>query len=149
MPRRQPGGPRSPRRATPAPQPRSWRRSKLLGPLLLIVLPLLGAVAGGRDLGLVFAVAAVAAGLGAAAVCSPGGLWWIVPCTPTALLAVAFGWVGVDTLAGAKTTVAAATGVFQGIAGAFPGIAAGTAAALVVACARAARGAADRRGTRG
>jgi hypothetical protein len=117
--------------------------------LCLVVPPLLGAVASGPGLGLVFAVPAAGASAGAAALCTPGGLWWIIPSTPTALLAVAFAWVSIDTLLGAKTTVAAATGVFQGIAGAFPGIAAGTAAGLMVAGVRVARITATRRGERG
>jgi hypothetical protein len=129
-------------------QPRSWRQSKLFGPLILILVPLLGAVASGPGLGILFAVASVAAALGAALLCTTSGLWWIVPCTPTALLAVAFAWVTAQGLNNAKTTVAAATNVFQGVAGAFPGIAAGTAVALIVAGVRVAQGRADTRGNR-
>jgi small-conductance mechanosensitive channel len=124
-------------------------RPAYLGPLLLVVLPLLGALVSGSGLGLVFFLACTAAALGAAWLSSPNGLWWIVPCTPTALLAVAFLWATFHGLSSAKTTVAAATNVFQDIAGAFPGIAAGTVAALIVTGVRVARDAAERRGTRG
>ena len=144
--------PGAPRRAAPAAapptasRPRSARRSAVIGPLLvLIVVPLLGAAASGPALGLPFTVAAVAAGLGAALLATPNGLWWIVPCTPTALLVAAFAWSGADGLNNAKTTVAAATALFQGVAGAFPGVAAGTVAALVVAAVRVARGSAETR----
>ncbi|WP_326855409.1 DUF6542 domain-containing protein [Actinocrinis sp.] len=140
--------PTSPQRITAAPQSRSWQQSTLLGPLILIVVPLLGAVASGPALGVFFTVAAVAAALGAALLSTENGLWWIVPCTPTALLAVAFAWVAVAGVSSAKTSVAAATNVFDGLAGAFPGIAAGTVAALVVAGVRVARNAANTRGTR-
>ena len=144
------GQPRPTRRNEPAPTPvQAVLQSKYFPPLVLILLPLLGAVVSGPGLGLIFAVAAVGASAAAAYLCKPGGLWWIVPSTPTALLVVAFAWVSVDTLVGARTTVAAATGVFDGIAGAFPGIAAGTAAALIVAVVRVRKGAADMTDLRG
>lgn len=136
------------RRTASAPQPRPWYRSKPVGPLALIVLPLLGAVVSGPDLGIVFTLACVAAALGAALLATPNGLWWIVPSTPTALLAVAFLWVSVESLTSAKTTVAVATDLFQGVAGAFPGIAAGTVGALGVAGYRRFQGASDARGSR-
>jgi uncharacterized protein DUF6542 len=123
-------------------------RPALLAPLCLLILPLLGAVISGSGLGVVFTLTCVAAALGAALLCTMNGLWWIVPSTPTALFAVAFAWVAVEGLSSASTTVAAATNVFQGVAGAFPGIAAGTVAALVVAGVRVLRGAADKRGRR-
>jgi hypothetical protein len=116
--------------------------------LVLVVLPLLGAAASGPALGIVFAVACVAAALGAAILATPNSLWWIVPSTPSVLLAVAFVWVAVAGLNDARTTVAAATNLFQGVAGAFPGVAAGTVGAIVVAGVRVARNAAKTRGKR-
>lgn len=149
------------RRATPAPPSRAQSRSRsqyqsrsrnqprLLGPLILIAVPLLGAIVSGPGLGVIFAVACVAAALVAALLSTPNGLWWIVPSTPTALLAVAFAWVAVAGVSSAKTSVAAATNVFDGLAGAFPGIAAGTVAALTVAGFRYAQSAGGARRNRG
>jgi hypothetical protein len=114
-------------------------------PLLLIVLPLLGAVVSGSSLGIVFTLACVAAAVGATWLCSVPGLWWIVPGTPTALLAVALLWATFNGLSSAKTTVAAGTAVFDGIAGAFPGIAVATLAALVVTVVRVRQGVVGRR----
>jgi hypothetical protein len=116
--------------------------------LLLVALPLLAALVSGSSLGIVFTLACVAAALGATWLCTMPGLWWVVPGTPSALLAVAFLWSTFHGLNSAKTTVAAATSVFQGIAGAFPGIAAGTAVAIIVTVVRAMRGATDRRENR-
>lgn len=109
------------------------------------MLPLLGAAASGPGLGIVFTAACVAAALSAALASTAKGLWWVVPCTPTSLFAVAFVWVTLEGLGGAKTSAAAATDIFKGVAGAFPGVAAGTVAALAVAGTRAARAAADTR----
>lgn len=128
----------------PAPRTRS-RQPAYVAPLLLVVAPLFGALASGSSLGIVFTLACVAAAVGAAWLCTVPGLWWVVPCTPTALLVVALLWATFNGLSSAKTTVAAATGVFEGIAGAFPGIAAATLAALVVAVVRIRQGVIQRR----
>lgn len=61
---------------------------------------------------------------------------------------VALLWATVHGLSSAKTTVAAATGVFDGISGAFPGIAAATLAAVVVTVVRIRRGVIGRRASR-
>jgi hypothetical protein len=117
--------------------------------LLLLVLPLLGALGSGGSLGVVFAVSCVAAALGGSLLSTGPGLWWIVPCTPIALLAVVLGWASTAGAGTAGTTAAAATGFFNDIAGAFPGVAAGTLVALAVALIRVTRGADSRWGTRG
>lgn len=130
-------------------QSRPQVRAMVLAVLLLVVVPMLGAVVSGSRLGVVFALSCGVAALGAAVLSTSRGLWWIVPSTPTALLAVAFLWVVFDGLSGAKSTVAAATSVFDGIAGAFPGIAAGTAAALAVAGWRAVQGRIEGKAKRG
>jgi hypothetical protein len=62
---------------------------------------------------------------------------------------VALGWAMTVGTGTATTTTATAASVFNGIAGAFPGIGAGTVAALGVATIRASRGARNRGGTRG
>ena len=116
------------------------RQPAYVVPLLLIVVPLLGALVSGSGLGIVFTLACVAAALGATWLCSVPGLWWVVPSTPIALLGVALLWATFDGLSSAKTTVAAATSVFDGIAGAFPGIAAATLAALIVTVVRVRQG---------
>lgn len=131
------------------PVPSRALRPALLVPLLLVVVPLLGAVIAGPSLGLAFTLACAAAAVGAALLSTLRGLWWAVPSTPVVLLAVAFAWVGYHGLNQSRSTAAAATDIFQGIAGAFPGIAAGTVAALAVTGYRAATHAALPGGKRG
>jgi hypothetical protein len=115
-------------------------RATALVPLLLLGLPVLGAVLSGGATGVVFTVFAALGAAAAAVVGTRPGLWWVVTATPVVVLLVA---LAASALAsgGASGSAALATHALAWTAHAFTPVAVATAAALLVTVVRAARGA--------
>ncbi len=133
--------PRRAARRSGAVRPRGQARAARPAPALLLAaaLPAVGAAAdevtGGR-VGWSLLVASVAAAVLAAAVCSRAGAWWLIPLPPLVVAAVT---VVAETLARPSSAVGgqgpAAEAVRWGVE-AFPAMAAGESAVLVVLAVR-------------
>jgi hypothetical protein len=124
-------------------------RSTAVGMLVLICVPLLGAVVSGSGLGLLFTACAVLGAIGAAAVVARRAQWWVVTVTPAVVLLVALAARSLGGLGGSSSSAALATHMLAWTAHAFPVMAIATAAALAVVVVRAARGAREKGQERG
>ena len=113
-----------------------------VGMLVLILVPLLGAVVSGSGLGPVFTVSAVLAAVASASLVARRALWWIVTATPAVVLLVALVAREAGASAGSTTTAKLATNLLGWTAHAFPVMAIATGAAVAVTVVRAVR---DRR----
>ncbi|TDU02511.1 hypothetical protein EDD99_0907 [Streptomyces sp. 846.5] len=113
-----------------------------VGMLVLILVPLLGAVVTGSGLSLLFTVSAVLAAAASASLVARRALWWIVTATPAVVLLVALVAREAGASAGSTTTAKLATNLLGWTAHAFPVMAIATGAAIAVTVVRAVR---DRR----
>ncbi|MEY9836633.1 DUF6542 domain-containing protein [Streptacidiphilus sp. EB103A] len=113
-----------------------------VGMLVLILVPLLGAVVTGSGLGLLFTVSAVLAAAASASLVARRALWWIVTATPAVVLLVALVAREAGASAGSTTTAKLATNLLGWTAHAFPVMAIATGASIAVTVVRAVR---DRR----
>ncbi|MEY9968156.1 hypothetical protein ABIA33_006236 [Streptacidiphilus sp. MAP12-16] len=124
-------------------------RSTAVGMLVLICVPLLGAVVSGSGLGLLFTACAALGAIGAAAVVARRAQWWVVTATPAVVLLVALAARSLGGLGGSSSSAALATHMLAWTAHAFPVMAIATGAALAVVVVRAARGAREKGQERG
>ncbi|MBC3844018.1 hypothetical protein GXW82_38940 [Streptacidiphilus sp. 4-A2] len=106
--------------------------------LVLIAVPLLGALAGAGS-GPLFLVGALLGAIPAALLCTRGGVWWVATGTPPVVLLMSLFGHLLENGASAGTT-ALATHLVAWVAGAFPVMALAAGGAALVGVGRVVRG---------